>query len=375
MSRFSQTTNRLPPIASFEITNTTISRLNNQNNSQTINSSINSNNNSHSNNINGDQSTIPSVLPPVSRMVSPSIPILSPIHSPTHEMNFSTSSIHTQPSTYLGTGPSSKPVITRQHSIDSYQSSTNNNNNNNTKGYHPYSEVTSLYDIPSRRQSFSPSSTGSLSPMTISSPPQLSSLNNNNNNNNNNSSSSSSSSNHHHHHHPYHSYHHHHHHHDSFSSSSSSSSRHSQIDPATELLAEKRRRNAGASARFRDRRKQRERDMQEKCQFLERRVQELESIDTVKRINELERRLEDANSDKLNAKSKIRELEDEIHHLRSQISVHDYLTPSSSSGESDSKEYYQSHSRGSSRSSSSSYGQLPQEQRISKPTDLQSLLI
>lgn len=33
------------------------------------------------------------------------------------------------------------------------------------------------------------------------------------------------------------------------------------VDPASELLAEKRRRNAGASARFRDRRKQREREM------------------------------------------------------------------------------------------------------------------
>jgi len=61
------------------------------------------------------------------------------------------------------------------------------------------------------------------------------------------------------------------------------------VDPASELLAEKRRRNAGASARFRDRRKQREREMQEKCQFLERRVQELESTDSAKRIAELEK--------------------------------------------------------------------------------------
>lgn len=43
-----------------------------------------------------------------------------------------------------------------------------------------------------------------------------------------------------------------------------------------QVLAEKRRRNAGASARFRDRRKQRERDMSEKCHQLEERVKELE---------------------------------------------------------------------------------------------------
>jgi hypothetical protein len=43
-----------------------------------------------------------------------------------------------------------------------------------------------------------------------------------------------------------------------------------------EVLAEKRRRNAGASARFRDRRKQREQDLQEKCDALEQRTKELE---------------------------------------------------------------------------------------------------
>ncbi|CAG8512658.1 5457_t:CDS:2 [Ambispora leptoticha] len=162
--------------------------------------------------------------------------------------------------------------------------------------------------------------------------------------------------------------------------------------PYEQRRPEKRRRNAGASARFRDRRKQRERDMQEKCQFLERRVQELESMDTAKRISELERRLEEANSEKHDAKSKIRELEEEIHHLRSQLSVHDYLTPSSSSGESDTKEYYSPQSR-SSRASSLSfeqqsnhqYKQQQQQQyhnqyqqqhhtRLPKPTDVQSLL-
>jgi hypothetical protein len=43
-----------------------------------------------------------------------------------------------------------------------------------------------------------------------------------------------------------------------------------------EVLAEKRRRNAGASARFRDRRKQRERELQDKCHELEQRTKEFE---------------------------------------------------------------------------------------------------
>ncbi|KAI8971411.1 hypothetical protein BDF20DRAFT_884393 [Mycotypha africana] len=44
-----------------------------------------------------------------------------------------------------------------------------------------------------------------------------------------------------------------------------------------EILAEKRRRNAGASARFRDRRKQKEKDLAKRCQILEQRTQELEA--------------------------------------------------------------------------------------------------
>ncbi|KAG2172654.1 hypothetical protein INT43_000001 [Umbelopsis isabellina] len=43
-----------------------------------------------------------------------------------------------------------------------------------------------------------------------------------------------------------------------------------------QVLAEKRRRNAGASARFRDRRKQREQDMHERCAQLQVRIHELE---------------------------------------------------------------------------------------------------
>ncbi|KAL1934308.1 hypothetical protein VTP01DRAFT_6490 [Rhizomucor pusillus] len=44
-----------------------------------------------------------------------------------------------------------------------------------------------------------------------------------------------------------------------------------------QILAEKRRRNATASSRFRERRKQRERELQERCTFLEKRVNQLEA--------------------------------------------------------------------------------------------------
>ncbi|CAG8721564.1 10639_t:CDS:2, partial [Acaulospora colombiana] len=113
-----------------------------------------------------------------------------------------------------------------------------------------------------------------------------------------------------------------------------------QFDPVTELLAEKRRRNAGASARFRDRRKQREREMQEKCRFLERRVQELECTDSAKRISELEKKLMEVNEEKNASQCKLRELEKEIRQLRSRLyeQEFEFLTPPSSSGECDSKD-------------------------------------
>ncbi|RIA97060.1 hypothetical protein C1645_871636 [Glomus cerebriforme] len=146
------------------------------------------------------------------------------------------------------------------------------------------------------------------------------------------------------------------------------------VDPASELLAEKRRRNAGASARFRDRRKQREREMQEKCQFLERRVQELENTDSAKRIAELEKKLEEANAEKDTANQKLQEQEKEIHKLRSQLCNRerdfDFLTPPSSTGEYESKEILFDTSRLSrspSTSSTTSDHQL-------KPTDVKSLL-
>ncbi|CAG8729846.1 3893_t:CDS:2 [Dentiscutata erythropus] len=146
-----------------------------------------------------------------------------------------------------------------------------------------------------------------------------------------------------------------------------------RVDPATELLAEKRRRNAGASARFRDRRKQREREMQEKCQFLERRVQELESMDHAKLVLELEKKLEEAIIDKKASQEKLGEMEKEIHQLRIKLREQEpeSLTPPSSAGESDSKDdffsFYSRVSRASSTSSTSS-----DESR--KPTDVKSLL-
>ncbi|CAG8738269.1 12806_t:CDS:2, partial [Racocetra fulgida] len=135
-----------------------------------------------------------------------------------------------------------------------------------------------------------------------------------------------------------------------------------QVDPATELLAEKRRRNAGASARFRDRRKQREREMQEKCQFLERRVQELESMDSAKHIMELEKKLEEAVADKKTFQEKIVEMEKE---LRSKLPEQEpeSLTPPSSAGEYDSKDdffnYYSRISRTPSSSTSSDESRKP----------------
>ncbi|CAG8757268.1 738_t:CDS:2 [Gigaspora margarita] len=148
-----------------------------------------------------------------------------------------------------------------------------------------------------------------------------------------------------------------------------------RVDPATELLAEKRRRNAGASARFRDRRKQREREMQEKCQFLERRVQELESMDHTKHILELERKLDEAIADKKSSQEKLLEMEKEIHQLRSKLREREQepesLTPPASAGEIDSKEdlfnYYLRTSRASPPSPTSS-----DESR--KPIDVKSLL-
>ena len=68
-------------------------------------------------------------------------------------------------------------------------------------------------------------------------------------------------------------------------------------NPANELL-DRRRRNADASARFRARRKEHEKWMQEKCQLLESRVQELERMDSNKRINELEVKLMEVNNER-----------------------------------------------------------------------------
>ncbi|CAG8499589.1 5497_t:CDS:2 [Paraglomus occultum] len=111
--------------------------------------------------------------------------------------------------------------------------------------------------------------------------------------------------------------------------------RHPQtVDPASELLAEKRRRNAGASARFRDRRKQREKEMQEKCQYLEKRIQKLEGLDSVKKINELEKKLEEANKENESYLKKIKDLESQIEQYRSEEDrSYEIPTPSPSSGD------------------------------------------
>jgi len=144
------------------------------------------------------------------------------------------------------------------------------------------------------------------------------------------------------------------------------------LDPASELLAEKRRRNAGASARFRDRRKQREREMQEKCQFLERRVQELESTDSAKRIAELEKKLEEANEERDSTNKKLQEQEKEILKLRSLCEREfEFLTPPSSTGEYDSKECLFDDTSRLSRSPSTS-STCSDHKR--KPTDVKSLL-
>jgi hypothetical protein len=63
---------------------------------------------------------------------------------------------------------------------------------------------------------------------------------------------------------------------DSAAGSSVELSPNTQHMSSEQVLAEKRRRNAGASARFRDRRKQRERDMNDRCAQLQARVHELE---------------------------------------------------------------------------------------------------
>ncbi|GBC02092.1 hypothetical protein RclHR1_04440022 [Rhizophagus clarus] len=144
------------------------------------------------------------------------------------------------------------------------------------------------------------------------------------------------------------------------------------VDPASELLAEKRRRNAGASARFRDRRKQREREMQEKCQFLERKVQELESTDSAKRIAELVKKLEEANKEKETTDQKLQEQEKEILKLRARLCEREFefLTPPSSTGEYDSKELFDDTSRLSRSPSTSSTS----SDHKRKPTDVKSLL-
>ncbi|ORX90628.1 hypothetical protein K493DRAFT_356594 [Basidiobolus meristosporus CBS 931.73] len=84
--------------------------------------------------------------------------------------------------------------------------------------------------------------------------------------------------------------------------------------------AEKRRRNAGASARFRDRRKQREREILERCVLLEDRVKELEHANPfTQQMAELSNELKHAQLEKANALEKLKVLENEVAWLRELI--------------------------------------------------------
>lgn len=76
-------------------------------------------------------------------------------------------------------------------------------------------------------------------------------------------------------------------------------------------VTERRRKNAEASARFRERQRNRTIGLQEKCQLLEKKVKELESTDNAKRIYELEKKLEELieNEKVLTLKLKEQEIE------------------------------------------------------------------
>ncbi|KAK9717045.1 hypothetical protein K7432_006455 [Basidiobolus ranarum] len=89
---------------------------------------------------------------------------------------------------------------------------------------------------------------------------------------------------------------------------------------AQHILAEKRRRNAGASARFRDRRKQREQEILERCVLLEDKVRELEHANPfTHQLAELSMELKHAQLEKENAIEKLKVLENEVAWLRELI--------------------------------------------------------
>jgi|SRR5688572_3809183 len=79
---------------------------------------------------------------------------------------------------------------------------------------------------------------------------------------------------------------------------------------ASEILAKKRSRNACAAARFRDRRKKYEKEIQQKCQRLEIRVKELEGMDHTKVI-ELEKKLDEVYNERNLLNQKLQDQEKE----------------------------------------------------------------
>ncbi|ORX97038.1 hypothetical protein K493DRAFT_314257 [Basidiobolus meristosporus CBS 931.73] len=82
---------------------------------------------------------------------------------------------------------------------------------------------------------------------------------------------------------------------------------------AGKILDEKRRRNATASARFRDRRKQREKEALEKCQLLEQRVKELEQENPfAQQMSALQNELHQVRLEKQNSLDKVKMLENEV---------------------------------------------------------------
>ncbi|ORX79247.1 hypothetical protein K493DRAFT_362668 [Basidiobolus meristosporus CBS 931.73] len=82
---------------------------------------------------------------------------------------------------------------------------------------------------------------------------------------------------------------------------------------AGRILAEKRKKNATASAKFRDRRKQKEKEILERCSLLEKKVHQLELENPFsKQINQLEFDLNQAKLEKFSAIEKLNLLEDEV---------------------------------------------------------------
>ncbi|KAK9717126.1 hypothetical protein K7432_006445, partial [Basidiobolus ranarum] len=97
-----------------------------------------------------------------------------------------------------------------------------------------------------------------------------------------------------------------------------SSNGHSSYEEhAGKILEEKRRRNATASAKFRDRRKQREKEALEKCQLLEEKVKELEQGNPfTNQLSQLTNELNQVKAEKQSALDKVSMLENEIAWLR-----------------------------------------------------------